>query len=264
MGKIDVAAASDGSRFAWVAYSVKQAEIRMRETGSGREESVPLSNRTLSVVPRLNRDGSRLTYSDITDGKLVASVRDIGTARTWVLCEDCFVLDSFSKASGFLVQSGSRLVRQEVGGGQQYPILDAAGHGRLFEAALTPSDASVAFTLALPNGTAALFVASVTQPASAATWIKLAEVRNFIGALSWSNDGRLLYYASTRDGFICIWAQRFAAEGKPQGEPFAAFHNHTAPNMMFYGAARTRASRDRLYMLLADFKGDLWSLTLLR
>jgi len=264
MGKMDVAAASDGSRFAWVAYSVKQAEIRMRETGSGREESIPLSNRTLSVVPRLNRDGSRLTYSDITDGKFFASVRDVASGSTRVLCEDCFVLDSFSKASGFLVQSGSRLVRQDVGGGPRYPVLDVTGRGRLFEAALTPSDARVAFTLALPNGTAALFVADVSEPASAEKWTGLAEDRNYIGAPSWSNDGRILYYASARDSFVCIWAQRFAADGKPAGEPFAAFHNHTAPNMLLYGVSRTQASRDRLYMLLADFKGDLWSLRLLR
>jgi hypothetical protein len=34
--------------------------------------------------------------------------------------------------------------------------------------------------------------------------------------------------------------------------------------MLLYGICRNSASRDRLYMLLADFKGDVWALTLLR
>jgi hypothetical protein len=34
--------------------------------------------------------------------------------------------------------------------------------------------------------------------------------------------------------------------------------------MMFFGVSRIAASRTRLYLLLSDFKGDLWSLKLLR
>jgi hypothetical protein len=74
----------------------------------------------------------------------------------------------------------------------------------------------------------------------------------------------MLYFASASDGFICIWVQRFAADGAPEGEPVAAFHNHAPPNMHIFGVSRMSATRDRLYMLLSDFKGDLWSLKLLR
>jgi hypothetical protein len=143
-------------------------------------------------------------------------------------------------------------------------VLDVSGQGRLSEAALAPSDRWIAFTLARPDGTAALFLADVDRPGPASTWVKLFEGRSYFGSPTWSSDGRILYYASTRDSFLCIWAQRFDAAGTPTGEPFAAFHNHAPPNMMIFGASRTSASRDRLYMLLSDFKGDLWSLKLLR
>jgi hypothetical protein len=73
-----------------------------------------------------------------------------------------------------------------------------------------------------------------------------------------------LYYGSNRDGFICIWAQRISDDGKPSGEPFAAFHNHTSPDMKFYGISRLAAAPGRLYMMLGEFKGDLWSLKLPR
>ncbi len=263
MGKLDVAAASDGSRFAWMAYSSTQGEIRIREPATGREESIPLSLKTLSVTPRLSRDGSRLGYSDIADGKLVAYVRETGAATPQQVCENCSILDFYSRTPAVLVQAGNRLARLEIGGGSPSPVLDAAGQGRLFEAALAPSDLWVAFTLARPNGTAALFVADVAQPA-AAKWTKIAEDRNYVGAPSWSSDGRILYYSSSRDSFLCIWAQRFTAGGKLDGAPFAAFHSHAVPNMAIYGVSRVKATRDRLYMLLSDFKGDLWSLKLLR
>jgi hypothetical protein len=264
MGKIEVAAASDGSRYAWLAYTVKQAEIRIRETASGNEGTIPLSNQTLSVNLRLSQDGSRLTYSDLADGKFVAYAHETGTATSRVVCEDCAVLGSFSTGSGFLVQAGNRLVRQEQVGGPQRPVLDVTGQGRLIEAALAPSDRWVAFTLSRPNGTAALLLADVSRPASADSWITLAEDGSYLGAPAWSSDGRILYYGSKRDAFNCIWAQRFNDAGRPTGEPFAAFHNHTLPNMLIFGASRMSASRDRLYLLLSDFKGDLWSLKLLR
>ena len=117
------------------------------------------------------------------------------------------------------------------GRGPQRPILDVAGHGSLYEAVLSPSNRRVAFTLARPDGTAALLLADASRPSSADTSIRLADDRNYLGALSWSRDDRMLYFASASDGFICIWAQRFAADGAPEGEPVAAFHNHAPPNM---------------------------------
>jgi hypothetical protein len=264
MGKIDVAAARDGSRFAWVAYAATRVEVRIRETTNGRETTIPLSGKTLGVNPRLSRDGSRLTYADLAGDKFVASVYDTGTATTRSVCEDCYVRDFFSDAPGFLVQSGNRLGRQDAGGGPRRPILDVTGHGRLLEAAVSPSERRIAFTLARPDGSAALLFADASQPGAADRWTTIAEDRNYVGAPSWSPDGRILYYASARDSFVCIWAQRVNAAGNPDGEPIAAFHNHTPPHMLLFGFSRTSASPGRLYTLLADFKGDLWSLTLLR
>jgi Tol biopolymer transport system component len=264
MGKLDVTAAGDGSRFAWMAYTVKQTEIRIRETTSGSETSIPLSNKTQSVDPRLNRDGSLLTYSDLVGGKSVSSVYDTGTGTTSVVCEDCGILGFFSTAPGFLVKMGNRLVRQDQVGGQQNQVLDVTGRGRLVEAALAPSDRWVAFTLARPNGSAALLLADARRSTSAESWTTLAEDGTYIGAPAWSSDGRILYYGSKADDFNCIWAQRFDAVGRPEGKPFAVFHNHNLPNMMIFGVSRIAAGRNRLFLLLSDFKGDLWSLKLLR
>jgi serine/threonine protein kinase len=67
-----------------------------------------------------------------------------------------------------------------------------------------------------------------------------------------------------RDGFVCVWGQRLTDDGKPSGEPFAAFHNHASPDMKHYGFSKMVAAPGRLYMVLAEVKGDLWSLKLPR
>jgi len=264
MGKFDFSVSSDRSKLAWTSYSQHQTEIRVREMATGREESFACSNNTLNVVPRLSPDGSRLAYSDIVDAKRVAYIVGSGSAPQPV-GENFIIEGFFSKTGEVLVSDGNQLARQDLAGSPRRPILDTTGQGELFDAALAPSDRLVAFTLALPDGTAALYLADVgDQPVSAETWTKLDEDRNYIGSPTWSRDGKTLYYGSNRDGFFCVWAQRIDGAGKPSGEPFATFHNHAPPDMKFYGICWVRAAADRLYLMLSDFKGDLWSLNLPR
>jgi Tol biopolymer transport system component len=102
------------------------------------------------------------------------------------------------------------------------------------------------------------------QPSTAGTWTKLAEDRSYIGSPAWSSDGKIIYYGSKRDGFICVWGQRITDDGKPSGQPFAAFHNHASPDTKHYGVCKMAAAPGRLYMVLGEVKGDLWSLQLPR
>jgi len=264
MGKMDVSASADGTKLAWTAYSMQQTEIRVRDTATGHVESIICSNNTLILFPRLSPDGSRLAYSDIVDGKRTAFMAANGAAPQPVAANG-IIVGFFSKTGEILVAVGNQLFRQDAAGGRRSLVLDTAGQGKLYESAVAPSDRWVAFTLARPDGTAGLYLAKVGDtPAAAETWTKLDEDSNYIGSPTWSGDGKILYYGSGRDGFICVWAQRIAGEGKSLGEPFAAFHNHTSPDMKFYGISRVTAAPGRLYMMLGEFKGDLWSLKLRR
>ena len=264
MGKIDVSVSADGTKLAWTAYSMNQIEIRVRETATGREESIICSNNTLGLSPRMSPDGSRLAYSDVVDGKRIAFMAVSG-ATPQPVATNGLIVSFFYKTGEILVAVDNQLFQQDTAGGRRSLVLDTAGQGELWEAALSRSDRWVAFTLALPDGTAGLYLAKVgEQPSAAGTWTKLATDRNYLGSPAWSDDGKIVYYGSNRDGFICIWAQRITEDGKPLGEPFAAFHNHTSPDMKFYGQTRISAAPGRLYMMLGEFKGDLWSLKLHR
>jgi serine/threonine protein kinase/Tol biopolymer transport system component len=260
LGKIDLSVSADGSKLAWTSYNLQQTEIRIRDMATGREESIVCSNNTLGVMPRLSPDGSRLAYSDVVDGKRVAYITEIG-ATPRPITGSGTIIDFFKKRGEVLTESGNRLDRQDLAGNGLGAVLDTNGQGELFDAALSPSNNWVAFTLALPDGTAALYLAPIGgQPAAVATWTKLDEDRNFIGSPAWSGDGNTLYYGSNRDGFLCVWAQRIGGDGKPLGQPFAAFHDHVQPDTNLYGVCWVRAAPDRLYLLLAEFKGDIWSL----
>ena len=266
-GKIGLAAAADGSRIAWASYSDLQAELRVREAATGREEAIACSGKSINLHPVLSPDGSRLAYIDRVDGKLVAYVAEGGAAPRPIagVPEGGAVFGFFSTSRDILVNVGNTLIRQDAAGSGGKPILDTTGQGDLWDIALSPSDRSLAFTIARPDGPTALYIADVgDKPAAPETWTTLEEGRHFIGSPTWSLDSRTLYYGSSRDDFFCVWAQRFAADGRPSGEPFAAFHDHQPPDMKSYGTYIVRAARDRLYMMLADFRGDLWSLQLPR
>jgi len=260
LGKMAVSISSDGSRLAWVAYSTDQFEIRLRDVATGREESVLCSGNTLGLHPCLSPDGSRLAYSDVVDGKRVNFIAEKGAApQRW--SGEGLVLGFFSKTKDVFTGAGNQLFRMDASGKRLGVLLDTTGSGDLREAALSPTDRQLAFTIDLPDGSAALYTAGVgAGPAGPETWTKLEAGRHYIGSPSWRQDGRRLYYGSSRDDFYCIWAQRFAADGSPSGEPFAAFHNHRPPDTKMYRLSLMTAAPDRLYMLLLEFRGDLWSL----
>jgi Tol biopolymer transport system component/predicted Ser/Thr protein kinase len=264
LGKMTVAASADGSRLAWTAYSPDVFEIRVRDVAAGSEKSIPLSGATLALYPCLSPDGSRLFYSDVVDGRRTNFIVERGGARRpWA--GRGLVVGFFTGSRNVLASAGNGIFRADDAGNDLGGVVDTAGTGDLYSVALSPTGREVAFVVSHPDGSVSLYAAPVgDRPSGPATWMELEEGRHYISSPSWSHDGRTLYYFSNRDGFFCVWAERFSTDGRPSGQPFAAFHDHRSPDMNMYRMGVVAAAPGRLYMLLSEFKGNLWSLTLPR
>ena len=264
-GKSGLSVASNGSRMAYSAIKEDGVELRIRDLASGREDLIVGSGRLAMLAPRLSADGSRLAYIDRVEGKLASFLAEPGKSSR-LLGQDFKVVGFFTNPDEVLVRVGGErdlLARQNLAIGPRVPLIDfSTSPADTDDIALSPDDRWIAFILGLPDGTAALYLAPVQgRLAPEETWIKLAQDRNYLGRPRWSPDGKMLYYGSKRDGFLCIWVQRIASDGKPIGEPVAAWHNHNSKSIV-PGWIELGVAPGRLYAVLVDLRGNLWSIKL--
>src|SRR5262249_11486999 len=137
------------------------------------------------------------------------------------------------------VDGGARILYDKAAKNKEAGVLDVASgntttilrvsDGFLYTPRLSPDHRLFSFTRS--GGGLRLYVV----PFSGDRLIPEQEWRQLIqGALPgdrepiWSPDGRLLYFLSQRDGFLCVWAVRFdPAAMKAVGEPFPVRHFHT-------------------------------------
>jgi hypothetical protein len=82
-----------------------------------------------------------------------------------------------------------------------------------------------------------------------------------------SPDGNTIYFTSTRDGYLCIWAQRLDPMTKqPVGAayPYQHFHNSmghsvaTIPDLLM--ESDLSVARDKIMICLPQMSSSLWLL----
>jgi hypothetical protein len=101
-----------------------------------------------------------------------------------------------------------------------------------------------------------------SSPAGQAEWIAVTDGQHSDDKPQFSADGNTVYFTSTRDGFLCIWAQRLDPVTRhPVGPPFAYEHLHN-------GAGRAAAAiqdvsdlsvaRDKMLINLPEVHSYIW------
>ena len=101
-------------------------------------------------------------------------------------------------------------------------------------------------------------------PVSPDLWIAIGHPSRWDDKPRWSPSGKLIYFISDRDGYLCLWAQSVnSPAGKLIGAPFPVYHFHHARLSMTNVGAPTveiGVAKDRIVMGLGELTGNIWSL----
>ena len=95
-------------------------------------------------------------------------------------------------------------------------------------------------------------------------WIAVTDGRYSDDKPQFSPDGNTVYFTSTRDGYLCIWAQRLdPATKRPIGAPVAYEHFHNsmgrdASNPNLQGDSDLTVARDKILINLPEIREDIW------
>jgi len=133
----------------------------------------------------------------------------------------------------------------------------------LWQSRFSPDDRWIAFVAVEredPEGVASIFV----MPGKGGDWIQVTEDRYWNDKPRWAPDGKMLYFATTRGGFLNIWGIRFDPNrGQPIGEPFAVT-NFQDPSHFLYPnmpEMEIALSQNRLVMPILEVIGEnIWVL----
>ena len=90
---------------------------------------------------------------------------------------------------------------------------------------------SAAFSRGREDPLGKLMIAPVRNgvPAGESEWVSVTDGKYTDDKPQFSPDGNTLYFTSTRDGHLCIWAQHLDKTTKrPSGAPFVVQHFHNA------------------------------------
>jgi eukaryotic-like serine/threonine-protein kinase len=98
--------------------------------------------------------------------------------------------------------------------------------------------------------------------AGEAGWIAVTDGKHGDDKPQFSADGNTVYCTSTRDGYLCIWAQRLDPVTKhPLGSPFAYEHFHNSEGRaaaVHQDLADLSVARDKIFINLPQVHSEIW------
>jgi len=255
----------DGTKAAFSAFGGAQAariEVRVKDTKTGAEKTVPVQEINIGQVPRLSPDGSLLAYRDVVDGKAGAYIIAPGASAGRELCEGCTVL-------GFLPDNDYALVRSKPGELEKMDLRTkertsvlSSGEDVIEDASLSPDGKWLAWLAGEPDGRVAIritpFEARQGRPPRTIT---VAEAGYYLGSPAWSPNGRFLYYLSEKNGGCSLFVRELDPRTKePAGDERKIDMSPERPlNLNFpKGNGAIGVAADRIVFEATDMIGNIY------
>jgi DNA-binding winged helix-turn-helix (wHTH) protein/Tol biopolymer transport system component len=268
----------------WLTYSAskpgKADTILLRDLGTSTEHLLDDKDwGTGDAENSISPDGSRVIISrDCKDGRFprypcgfVVGAASGGPER---VCELCAPRGFSSDGSVVLLQkydptypNKDRIVALNLRTRTERDFLSHPDEP-LFHAYFSWDDHWVIFkklqSLDLIQSPAQILIAPVRHGVAGgeAEWIAVTDGQYSDDKPQFSADGNTVYFTSTRDGYLCIWAQRLDPVTKhPLGQPFAFEHFHNAEGRaasIDQSDSDLTVARDKMLINLPQIRPEIW------
>ena len=182
------------------------------------------------------------------------------------LCTAC------DKPTGWLIEDKvvlyseglpSKIKMSDITTGESKTVLEANGYS-LGGATWSPETGYLLFSASRSGNTKQIFAVSFPKTAQSpvGAWIPISGESEFSDRPQWSGDGETIFYLSNRDGFSCLWGQRFdSASARPLSSPFPLMHYHNSRFSLGVVVNRSfnlSASGDSLYFNIGEINTSVW------
>jgi serine/threonine protein kinase len=273
----------DGEKLVFARSRAGQRDVWIKDLKSGQELNLtPTPNDQFH--PRITADGTKVCYSERNADKwsiYTMSVASPGNAgiRPGMperLCDECrWTWQWSSDGTRILFDGGlgsrSNITVADLTNGDKATFLSHPQYN-LYQSNFSPDGRWVAFFALIDSQHSRLYIAPFhpapmpSSGASPAEWISVSTGQFWDDKPRWSPDGNLLYFISSRDGFLCLWAQPLDPVSKrPAGPPFGVSHFHDAGRSMMNVSMSTlepSVARDQVTLNLGEVTGNIWLGTL--
>jgi Tol biopolymer transport system component/DNA-binding winged helix-turn-helix (wHTH) protein len=259
----------------WLAYSASNpvsgdSSIRLRDLATGAERQLIEGAQLWQTS--ISPDGSRVAYMGSINNKLVGQVTLLIPVAGGVpvqLCQDCAPRGFSSDGSVLLTQQGylqgrARAVAIRIPSGEAKEFL-ADPKYPLWHPFFSWDDRWVSFKIVPEDPLGKLMIAPVRNgvPAGESEWVSVTDGKYADDKPQFSPDGNTLYFTSTRDGHLCIWAQHLDKTTKrPSGAPFIVQHFHNAQWTINPHFQELWVARDKIVTNSNEYHADIWMMKL--
>jgi serine/threonine protein kinase/WD40 repeat protein len=238
--------------------------IYLWDTLSG-SERLMVTRGTAKIAPITNDSGTAVAY-EASDGATTAVFLAGLDGIPHRLCNECRNPTGWGPDGESLLYANSAIseVRMmRTSGAEARTILSVPG-GSVRDAVWSAKSNFVVFTVSTPDAPSQVFAARFLPGAAKPDdqWLEITNKSEFARKPVWSGDGKTIFYLSLRDGFWCIWGQRFdPKKGRLVGQPIPIFHYHglkLSPTEIPVESFDLSTAGDSLYLNLAETGGTIW------
>ena len=272
----------DGRKLLFLAMfpgAADRGELRELTLADGRARVLRALRGDVLFTPRFSRDGSRVAYRySPSEHPMRRSIRvlNLDELREWPLTSP---VDGISDnawdwsadgrhvlASGGRYRAGHNAIAFVPLAGaptaeRQARIVTSDRERALWQAMLSPNGRWVAFE-AVPLRDASATALHVVA-ADGGPWVAITDGTAFDDKPRWSDDGRLLYFLSSRGGVPNVWAAPMNPDsGRPSGPPFQLTHfdGRTSIAVPHVAFAELAVGGGRLALQIAEPSASIWML----